>query len=82
MDTKTKIKLFLIQLVILAFFAFLAFGSGEADKQVARGALQGGTCGALGYTYIGSYSDCGSACAARGYDSYCIGDATTACFCK
>lgn len=82
MDAKTKIKLLIIQLFILAFFGILAVGSGEADKQVVRAAGQGGTCGALGYTYIGTYSDCSSACAARGYSNYCTGDATSACFCK
>lgn len=85
MDTKTKIKLLLIQLLILASFVILALGSGEAEKKVIRASAQGGYCGANGFTFIGyysSHSDCKNACASRGYSQACMGDATTACFCK
>jgi hypothetical protein len=80
-----KIIMIITQLVIIAVFCLLAFGSGATDKNALRAGAQGGICGGNGYTFIGYYdtnSACSSACASKGYSSYCTGDATTACYCK
>ena len=114
MDTKTKIKLFLIQLFILAFFGILAVGSGSESYypsgsgsyssgsyssssyssssssssqtvSAVKAVLQGGICGGSGYTYIGAYDSnlaCSEACGKKGYQYYCTGEDTYACFCK
>ena len=83
--SKKTIFTIALQVVIIGVFVLIAAGSAtERNALIPRAAAQGGYCGAMGYTFLGYYSnsDCLSACIEAGYTSYCTGDATTACFCQ
>ena len=81
---KNTIILVAIQLTVLSVFCLFALGSASYE-QATRGAGQAITCSALGYTFIGYYSnaDCPIACGNKGYNGgYCTGTDTVSCYCK
>lgn len=86
MDKRQKILLFAGQVAIVAAFVILAAGSSkESSKSVLRGAGQGLSCSAQGYTFVGyvsSASECSDLCESKGYSRYCTGDSTASCYCK
>ena len=87
-------KMFLSWLLISLIFAaaFLGCGSdgggsssSDTDwSSVARAGAQGAVCGSAG-TYVVGYvntrSECAELCANKGYEIWCKGDDSTACFC-
>lgn len=87
MEKKKILLIGLSQAIILTVFILLAAGSSNSStssktRSLIRSGIQGGTCGALGYTYVGNSTDCSSTCKERGYSDYCTGTDTYACFCK
>ncbi|MCL2860713.1 MAG: hypothetical protein FWF46_09310 [Oscillospiraceae bacterium] len=93
--SKKKFKNILVitQLSILLIFGLFAIGSASSRElgmsntdvyNTVRAGVQGGTCAARGFTYIGNFdqSECSSACVNAGYSAACTGENTTACFCK
>ena len=87
MEKKKILLIGLSQAIILTVFILLAAGRSKSStssetRSLIRSGIQGGTCGALGYTYVGNSTDCSNTCKERGYSDYCTGTDTYACFCK
>lgn len=87
MEKKKILLIGFSQAIILTAFILLAAGSSKSStssetQSLIRAGVQGGTCGALGYTYVGNSSDCYNTCKERGYSDFCTGSDTYACFCK
>lgn len=77
-------NIFLVSVQILVLTAFIVFAASSGSEKAAtatRSFVEGYECGSMGYVYVGVYSNCSSACDAKGYSYYCNGT-SGACFCK
>lgn len=77
-------NIFLVSIQMLVLTAFIVFAASSGSEKAAtatRSFVEGYECGSMGYVYVGVYSNCSSACGAKGYSSYCNGS-SGACFCK